>query len=145
MTSTILPGAPQGPLPAARPYVAHRPTVSPIVIAATALGVVGVVGGYATARYVDTELFTLVGLAWWLGSAITLALLVKRSPVTAAIVSLFLFLFVALPITGYAVARGLAQRVVAVIQEDFSDFTGDISENYEGNFGVPDEGLPPAD
>jgi hypothetical protein len=146
MTFTILPeggnpSMPQSPPPqpsaAVRPYIAERSGSRAIGIAAGGFAVAGAVGGYAIARRAGLEPLMLAAFVWWVASAITLSLLVKRSTTTAAIVWLFLFMFVGLPVVGYAGARGMAERAIDVISEDFSElqqeFENELQDYEDGD------------
>lgn len=105
-------------------------TSSAIGLAAGGLALVGAAGGYGVARYVGVEPLVLAGLAWWVVSAVVLSLLVRRSATNAAVVSLFLFLFVGLPVVAVATGQGLAHRVSDALSGTLEDLGSDL----EGDF-----------
>ena len=134
MSSTTLPEGWAAP-PPATPY-RPQPAASTLVVpVAAALGVVGVLGGYVVARYGGLDPLLLAGLLWWTGSAVVLSLLARRSTWQTAVVTLFLFTFVAVPAVVYAAVRGTAERAVAVFTDQLEDFGEQFGEQLGSGLG----------
>ena len=130
--STVLPEGWSAPPPSAAPYRPEPSTSVPLLVpVAVALAVVGAVGGYAVARYGGFDLLRFTGFVWWAGSATALTLLALKAPVRTAVVTLFLFLFVGVPVVGYAAVKGTAERAVAVLTDQFGDFEQEFEAELE--------------
>ena len=126
--STVLPEGWSQPPAGAVPYRPAAPARPLLVPVAAALVVVGVVGGYVVARYGGWDLLRFTAFLWWTGSAAALSLLALKAPARTAVVTLFLFLFVGVPVVGYAAVKGATERALAVFTDQFEEFAPDLSD-----------------
>ncbi len=105
-------------------------------IAAVLSVVVGTAGGYALARYAeDRDVFLIAALAWWVLSAFLVSIGARGSSQTSAVVTVFLLIWIGVPLVGLGVAAGFRDRAAEALD---GIFDGGGDDAYSECIADPD-------